>query len=330
MPAELPLAALLFCAAMVFAGLFTALVRQYMLREGLGQKVREDGPQSHLQKEGTPTLGGVGIFAALALVTAGLAGVRGSELHPAILPALVLTVAYAAIGFWDDYSKLRFARSLGIKARVRVPLEVVLAVLYALALRQMGIFDDHAGPAQLIPFGTGIVWVLFVVFVIVGAGNAVNLTDGLDGLAGGVAMICALGLGAACWLQGDADLALWSVAIAGVCAGFLWLNTHPALIWMGDVGSLGLGAALAAVAVAARLEIFLGLFGLIFVIEALSVILQVGYFRFTGGKRILRMAPWHHHLELGGLKETQIVTRFWLITLACALVGAALVWLLLA
>jgi len=161
--------------------------------------------------------------------------------------------------------------------------------------------------------------------VLVGCANAVNLTDGLDGLAGGVSCFCALALGASCWLLGRPDLAILCAIVAGSAAGFLWLNAAPASIFMGDVGSLGLGAILAAIAVAARLEIMLAVFGVVFVVEALSVAIQVLYFRFSGGKRVFRMAPYHHHLELGGMAETKIVVRFWLITIVAGAAGLGLV-----
>ncbi len=325
MRASLFPAAGLFLLAMALSGLLTELVRRRMVAARLGQQVREDGPESHLAKAGTPSLGGIGFLAALALLTVWLYVWQPAPMSSTVALALLLTLAYGAIGFADDYSKLRYQRSLGLKARVRLPLELLLAGLYAWLLAAKGAVPADPGPAQLVAWGTGPLWIAVCMFVIAGAGNAVNLTDGLDGLAGGTGMFCALGLAAACALLGHADLALWSVALAGCLAGFLWLNAHPARIWMGDMGSLGLGAALGAIAVAARLELLLGLFGLIFVIEALSVIIQVIYFRATGGKRVFRMAPYHHHLELSGLRETQIVTRFWLLALVLALLGAGIV-----
>jgi phospho-N-acetylmuramoyl-pentapeptide-transferase len=323
MPANLLLAAGVFIVAGLLSGLLTELVRRRMVAARLGQQVREDGPQSHLAKAGTPSMGGIGFLAALTLVT--LLWLAQGGVSPAIPLALGLTLTYAAIGFADDYSKLRGHRSLGLKARVRVPLEVVLGLGYALALHYSGALAEAAGQAQLIPWGTGAGWWLVAIFVTVGGGNAVNLTDGLDGLAGGVSCFCAFGLAVACWLSGLPDLALWAIALAGVTVGFLWHNAHPARIWMGDSGSLGLGAALAAIALAARLELLFGLFGLLFVIEALSVIIQVLYFKATGGQRVFRMAPYHHHLELGGLAETQIVTRFWLVGMMLAAAGIGLV-----
>lgn len=317
-----------FLAALLLSAVLTEGVRRWVASRQMGQTVREDGPQSHLQKSGTPTLGGVGFMGALTLVVAGLWLWRGGHLSPAVPLALVLALAYAAIGFADDWSKLRFRRPLGLKARERVPLEIGLAIGYALLLVRCGGISPDGGAAQLIHPGLGLLWLPLVVFVIVGGANAVNLTDGLDGLAGGVTCCCALALAGACWLLGLPDLALLAGALAGVCAGFLWLNCHPAAIFMGDVGSLGLGGLLGALAVAARLELVLGLLGLVFVIEALSVIIQVLYFKYSGGKRVFRMAPFHHHLELGGMAETTIVVRFWLLTLATGAVGLGLVaWL---
>lgn len=325
MAANLLAAASIFLLAMILGWGLTELVRQRVVALKMGQMVREDGPQSHLAKAGTPSLGGVGFLSALAVITLLMYLWQPVQIGSTVLLALLLTLGYAAIGFADDYSKLRYKRALGLKARARLPLEFLLAGLYGWLLIYNGTVTATPGAAQLVNFGAGIPWLLVVMFVIVGGGNAVNLTDGLDGLAGGTGVFCALGLAAACALLGRPDLALWAVALAGATCGFLWLNAHPARIWMGDVGSLGLGAALAALAVAARMELLLGLFGLIFVIEALSVIIQVGYFKLSGGKRVFRMAPYHHHLELGGLAETQIVTRFWIIGLTLAIVGAGVV-----
>lgn len=320
---------LLFVMALLSGAALTWLVRKWVVAQQMGQTVREDGPQSHLAKMGTPTLGGVGIMAALTLLAAALWAVRGNTLSPAVPLCLALALGYAAIGFADDWSKVRYKRPLGLKARIRVPLEVILALAFAWALvRFGGVSPGVGGSAQLIPWGLGFVWTVVVVFVLVGGANAVNLTDGLDGLAGGVTCFCALAMAVACVMLGHVDLALFAVALAGVCAGFLWLNCHPASIFMGDVGSLGLGGALAAIAVAARMELLLGLFGVVFVIEALSVIIQVLYFKASGGKRVFRMAPFHHHLELGGMAETKVVIRLWIITLIAGGLGVALVaWL---
>lgn len=314
-----------FIGALVLSALGTWLVRGWVRRVGYGQTVRDDGPQSHLKKMGTPTLGGVGFMAAIALLTLLLWLLRGSALSPAILPVVGLGVLYALIGFADDWSKLRYKRPLGLKARVRLPLEFLLAGLFAYILIATGAVTRFGGLAEIIPLGVGPGFILFALFVIVGGGNAVNLTDGLDGLAGGAGVFCALALGAACWLLGLPDLAILSMIVAGACAGFLWFNAAPASIFMGDVGSLGLGALLAAIAVSARLELIFGLMGIVFVVEALSVIIQVLYFKYSGGKRVFRMAPYHHHLELGGMAETKIVIRFWLITMVAGAAGVGLV-----
>lgn len=319
---------LTFIFALIAGALLTAAVRGWVVRQQMGQTVREDGPQSHLKKMGTPTLGGLGMMAALTLATGLIWLLKGKELSPAVPLSLGLALAYAAVGFADDWSKVRYKRSLGLKARARVPLELLLAGVFAWLLIHTGMASATPVAAQLIHFGTGPVWIVLVLFVVFGGANAVNLTDGLDGLAAGVTCFCAMALAASCWMLGLSDLALFSAALCGVSAGFLWLNCHPAAIFMGDVGSLGIGAALAAIAVAAHLELLLGVFGIVFVIEALSVIIQVLYFKRTGGKRVFRMAPFHHHLELGGMDETKIVVRFWILTLAAGAVATALVaWL---
>lgn len=318
-------AAGVFVLAVLLSGLLTEIVRRRVVALKMGQQVREDGPQTHLAKAGTPSLGGVGFLSALALLTLWLLLWQPVPMGANVVWVLLLTLSYGAIGFADDYAKLRKKSALGLKARARLPLEFVLAGIFAGLLIANGTATAAPGAAQLVAFGNGPLWIVVVLFVVVGSGNAVNLTDGLDGLAGGTGLFCALGLAGACALLGQPGLALWCVALAGCLGGFLWLNAHPARIWMGDVGSLGLGAALAAVAVAARVEILYGLFGALFVWEAISVIMQVGYFKLSGGKRVFRMAPFHHHLELGGWAETQVVTRFWLLSLVLALLGLGLV-----
>lgn len=319
---------LMFVVALVAGALLTEAVRRWVVRQQMGQTVRDDGPESHLKKMGTPILGGLGMMAALTLATGLIWLLKGKELSPAVPLSLGLALTYAAIGFADDWSKVRYKRPLGLKARIRVPLELLLAGAFAALLMHTHVASATTVAAQLIHFGAGALWFVVVLFVVVGGANAVNLTDGLDGLAGGVTCFAAMAMAAACWLLGLSDLALFAAALSGVSAGFLWLNCHPASIFMGDVGSLGLGAALAAIAVSAHMEVLLGLFGVIFVIEALSVIIQVLYFKRTGGKRVFRMAPFHHHLELGGMDETKIVVRFWIITLAAGAVATALVaWL---
>ncbi|MCE5240092.1 phospho-N-acetylmuramoyl-pentapeptide-transferase [bacterium] len=315
----------MFVLAVVLAAAGTWLVRRWVRREGLGQTVRDDGPQSHLAKMGTPTLGGLGMLGAITVLTAVLWLIRGASLSPAVPLSVGLALLFAAIGFADDWSKLRYKRPLGLKARVRLPVEFVLAALFAVLLIQTRTVTAAGGLAQVIPLGAGVGFAIFAMLVLVGCANAVNLTDGLDGLAGGVSCFCALALGASCWLLGRPDLAILCAIVAGSAAGFLWLNAAPASIFMGDVGSLGLGAILAAIAVAARLEIMLAVFGVVFVVEALSVAIQVLYFRFSGGKRVFRMAPYHHHLELGGMAETKIVVRFWLITIVAGAAGLGLV-----
>ena len=315
----------MFILAVALAAVATWLVRGWARRVGLGQTVRDDGPQSHLAKMGTPTLGGLGMLSVIALLTGGLWLLRGRGLSPAVPLAVALSLLFGAIGFADDWSKLRYKRPLGLKARTRLPLEFILAAAFAFLLIYTQTVTPAGGLAQIIPLGAGVGFVLFAMVMLVGFGNAANLTDGLDGLAGGVSCFCALSLGGACWMLGHHDLAILCAIVAGAAAGFLWLNAAPATIFMGDVGSLGLGAILAAVAVAARLELLLCVFGVVFVVEAMSVIIQVLYFRASGGRRIFRMAPYHHHLELGGLAETKIVIRFWIITIVAGAAGLGFV-----
>jgi phospho-N-acetylmuramoyl-pentapeptide-transferase len=310
---------------MVLSGAGTWLVRAWVRRMGMGQTVREDGPQTHLVKTGTPTLGGLGFLAAITLASLLLWALRGRGLSPAVPLCVGLSLLFAAIGFADDWWKLRYKRPLGLKARARLPLEFLLAGVFAFLLIRTHVVNPWPAPAQIIPFGAGVPFVLFAMVYLAGFGNAANLTDGLDGLAAGVSCLCALSLAGACCLLGLHDLALLAGIVAGATAGFLWLNCHPASIFMGDVGSLGLGGVLAGIAVAAHLEVIFAVFAIVFAVEALSVTAQVLYFKATHGKRIFRMAPYHHHLELGGLAETQIVVRFWLITAVAGALGLSLV-----
>ncbi|MEN6305962.1 MAG: phospho-N-acetylmuramoyl-pentapeptide-transferase [Armatimonadia bacterium] len=325
------LIALALPLGLVLSAFFTWIVWRRMVAMQIGQTVRSDGPESHLKKMGTPTLGGAGILAALVvlcgLVVAALSA-KGEALPVRMLAVLGLALAYGALGFADDWPKVRYKRPLGLKARVRLPIEFALAAAFAYVMVRTGTMTTTPSPLQIIPFQPDLIWGAFVLFVIVGGANAVNLTDGLDGLAAGVSAIVAVGLAVICTALGHADLAVMSLAVAGVSAGFLWLNAAPAQIFMGDVGSLGLGAALAGIAVAARAELVFGFFGIVFVVEAVSVILQVLYFKASKGKRLFRMAPFHHHLELGGLPETKITARLWLVTAMAVSIGLAAIWII--
>ncbi|MBW1696000.1 MAG: phospho-N-acetylmuramoyl-pentapeptide-transferase [Deltaproteobacteria bacterium] len=300
----------------------------------IGQYVRDDGPRSHLQKAGTPTMGGALILFAVVVST-----VLWTILTNAyVWIALFVTVGYGFIGFIDDYLMQIKKRSKGLTVRKKLLMQFAFAIVTGLLVFVRPDFDTHV----TIPFfkkispDLGWGYVLFAALVIVGTSNAVNLTDGLDGLAIGPAIIVAATymvfayvaghVKIADYLQinyvaGSGEIAVFCGAIAGAGFGFLWFNTYPAQVFMGDIGSLSLGGALGTVAVITKQEILLLVVGGLFVVEALSVIFQVGFFKMTNGRRIFRMAPLHHHFELKGWAEPKVIVRFWIISIILALIS---------
>jgi phospho-N-acetylmuramoyl-pentapeptide-transferase len=301
-------------------------------KKQLGQVVRDDGPKSHISKQGTPTMGGALILLAMIVPTLLWADLSNKN----IWIALITTVLFGFIGYVDDYRKVVKKNSKGLSAKQKIIAQVVIALAAASCLY---IFRDTP-PDLKFPFlkqwslDLGLFFIPFAVFVIVGSSNAVNLTDGLDGLALGPTittsatfLILAYAAGhikIAEYLQipyiaGAGELAIFCGAVACSCLGFLWFNTYPAQVFMGDVGSLSLGAALAVVSIITKNEILLALCGGIFVMEALSVMAQVASFKLTG-KRVFKMAPIHHHFELKGWAEPKVIVRFWIISVLLALV----------
>jgi phospho-N-acetylmuramoyl-pentapeptide-transferase len=303
----------------------------------IGQFVRNDGPQSHLCKAGTPTMGGVLIL--LSITTSVL--LWADLTNPYIWLTLITTLGFGLIGWVDDYRKLVLKNSKGLPARWKYFWQSVIGLGVAAYLYSVAIFPSQT---QLVmPFfkylivDLGWFFIVFSYFVIVGASNAVNLTDGLDGLAILPTVLIAAALGVFAYLTGNfvfanylfipyitgaGEIAVFCSAIVGAGLGFLWFNTYPAQIFMGDMGSLGLGAALGVIAVIVRQELVLLLMGGVFVLEAMSVILQVASFKLTG-KRIFKMAPIHHHFELKGWPEPKVIVRFWIITFVLVLLGLA-------
>jgi len=313
------------------------------------QYIREEGPQAHKKKAGTPTMGGVLIVAAIVIPTALWADLR----NPYVLMALGSTLAFGAIGFVDDYNKVVRKRNLGLRPATKFSLQVLTCILIGiglLALQARGVYSTQLSvpflkrlhpdlvidsllnhrfvwPLAFVPF------ILFLVLVIVGCSNAVNLTDGLDGLAIGCVLVSSAALTVLTYLTSHArfaeyldiqkipdagELVIFCGSLVGASLGFLWYNAHPAELFMGDVGSLALGGAIGTVAVTIKQEILLLSIGGVFVLEALSVIIQVGSFKLTG-KRVFRMAPLHHHFELLGWSESKIIVRFWITALVFAL-----------
>jgi phospho-N-acetylmuramoyl-pentapeptide-transferase len=321
--------------ALAMSLLIGPLVIERLSRSQIGQTVREDGPESHFSKAGTPTMGGALIIIVI-LVTTLLWGELGNRY---VWTVLLVTVAFGVIGWVDDYLKITRKNSRGLIARWKYLWQSVVGISAALFLyltAELPAETDLIVPFfkdVAIPLGLG--YLVVVYFVIVGTSNAVNLTDGLDGLAILPTVMVGAALGLIAYLAGHVEfsaylqipyipdageLAVFCGALIGAGLGFLWFNTYPAQVFMGDVGALALGAALGVVAVIVRHEIVLFIMGGLFVLETVSVILQVASFRLTG-KRIFRMAPIHHHFELKGWPEPRVIVRFWIITLVLVLVG---------
>ena len=308
--------------AFVISVVIGPLLIRIRRRRQIGQQVRDDGPAHHLKKAGTPTAGGV-IF----LIAAGVALLIQGYFTPLLGMAALLTMGSALIGWLDDYAKISRGRSLGLKARDKIAGQALLTALFTGLLYLSGYYN----PAVAVPFSSltlnlGWFYPFFIFIIIIATTNAVNLSDGIDGLDAGTAIIALLAF-LYIALESDCyDLALFCGALVGGTFGFLIYNLHPARIFMGDVGSLGLGGALAAAAILTKAELSLVVIGGIYVLEALSVILQVFSFQLTG-RRLLLMAPLHHHFELKGWGEWQVVTAFWGLTFIFALVGLLEWWL---
>lgn len=306
-------------------------INMLRIRQGRGQPIREDGPQSHLAKRGTPTMGGLMIVTALTLSLLLWMDVN-SQL---VWACVVVTMGFGVIGFLDDYDKVTKYAHKGVPAKVRLAGEFVVAAIAAwLAVGETNLYVPVFSNLY-IPLGP--FYYLFAIFVIVGAGNAVNLTDGLDGLAIMPVIIAAGTFAIIAYLAGRTDfaaylgiphvkgageLAIFCAAMMGAGLAFLWFNAPPAAVFMGDTGSLALGGALGVIAVAAHHEIVLAIVGGLFVMEAVSVIVQVAVYKRTG-KRVFRMAPIHHHFEQLGWKESTVVIRFWIVSIVLALIGLA-------
>ena len=335
------------------------LVIRKLTQYKIGQAVRSDGPQTHLVKAGTPTMGGALILLSIAVTTMLWADMRNRF----VIVVLIVTLGHGWLGWVDDYRKVVQRNPKGLPAKTKFFWQSVIALAAAVFLAfainapssdtgfelffawlQSGMTLDLPGKTDLLvpffknvayPLG-GVGFIVLTYLVIVGSSNAVNLTDGLDGLAIMPAVLVAGALGVFAYVVGNAvyarylffpsipgagELAVFCAAMVGAGLGFLWFNAYPAQVFMGDVGALALGAALGTVAVIVRQEIVLFVMGGVFVAETLSVMIQVAFFKATGGRRVFRMAPLHHHFELGGWKENQVVVRFWIITMMLVLVG---------
>lgn len=282
-----------------------------------GQSIREEGPKSHQKKSGTPTMGGIFLVAGILAATVIMA-----QWNIEIFLALFILLGHFILGFIDDYIKVVRKHNQGLLARYKLAGQIIIVVVTTLLAQAL--MTDFSTTIWLPIIDTtldaGILYLPFMFFVMVGASNAVNLTDGLDGLASGCMAIAASCYAVICLMTGHNELAIFCAAIVGACIGFLKFNFHPAKVFMGDTGSLALGGAFAAVGILTHTEILLAVVGLVFVCEALSVILQVISFQ-TTGKRIFRMSPLHHHFELGGWSELKVVFVFWTVGLICGVLG---------
>jgi phospho-N-acetylmuramoyl-pentapeptide-transferase len=332
--------------SLVLTLLGTRFAIRLLTTKGYGQLIRDDGPTTHHTKRGTPTMGGTVIILSVVLAYLLAKAVTRDAPSWSAMLLLFLLVGLGTVGFLDDYIKIAKQRSLGLRSKAKVAGQTFVAVVFAaLALTRPD--DRGQTPASrhisfTRDFDTltlpSVIVVLLILVMISGSSNAVNLTDGLDGLASGASTMvfgaytlvniwqnnqwCALTAGNKCYdVRDPLDLAAVAAALTGACFGFLWWNASPAKIFMGDTGSLALGGALAGMAVLTRTEFLLAVLGGLFVVQTLSVILQVGYFKVTGGKRMFRMAPLHHHFELKGWDEITVVIRFWIITGICVAAG---------
>lgn len=320
----LALSGLSFMLAVIWGSPLLRVLRHFKI----GKLIRVEGPASHIAKMGTPTMGGVMVIVPVALLTVLLnaATLMGlNVLGRSVLLPLLVMVSFAAVGAIDDWEGIRGPRrGLGMRARTKFLLQVLLAIGAAIGLRYFLDVPEMYWPGFEDAIQLGPFYIPIAVFLIVGMSNAVNMTDGLDGLAGLISATAFAAYGGVALLQGQVFLARFCFTLVGALFGFLWFNVHPAQLIMGDTGSLSLGATLAVVALMTGHWLILPIIAIIPVSEALSVMIQVAYFRYTKGRRIFRMAPLHHHFELGGWSETQVVQRFWLVSLLFAMFGVAL------
>jgi phospho-N-acetylmuramoyl-pentapeptide-transferase len=323
--------------AMLISFIFGTIFIQYLRKKQIKENIRAEGPQTHKAKEGTPTMGGLLILIAIIIPTLLWADLRNTYIHIVLL----VTVSMGALGFYDDYLKAIKGQKKGVVARKKLIGQIALGIVIGTIL-YMYPPDPYFTTATEVPFlknfriDFGIMYIPFVIIVITFASNAVNLTDGLDGLAIGLVGICGLSLAILAYITGRSDfsrylnieyfrdageLSIYCGALVGACLGFLWFNANPAQVFMGDTGALALGGALGVIALLIKKEIMLVIMGGVFVMVALSVIVQVAYFKITKGKRIFKMAPIHHHFELSGWAEQKVTVRFWILGIIFALIS---------
>ncbi|MEN8699358.1 phospho-N-acetylmuramoyl-pentapeptide-transferase [Bacillus infantis] len=298
----------------------------FLRRLKFGQSIREEGPQSHQKKTGTPTMGGIMILLSVTVTTLVMSS-KFAEPTAEIYMVLLVTLGFGLLGFLDDFIKVALKRNLGLTSIQKLLGQIIISLIFYFIFQTNEFSTEVSIPFTDLSIDLGWGYALFIIFWLVGFSNAVNLTDGLDGLVSGTAAIAFGAFAVLAWNQSQFEVSIFSVAVVGAVLGFLVFNAHPAKVFMGDTGSLALGGAIATVAILTKLEIILIIIGGVFVIETLSVILQVISFK-TTGKRIFKMSPLHHHYELVGWSEWRVVVTFWTVGLLFAILGIYIeVWL---
>ncbi|MET3194360.1 phospho-N-acetylmuramoyl-pentapeptide-transferase [Bacillus sp. OAE603] len=312
--------------AFIIAVILSPIFIPYLRKLKFGQSIRDEGPKSHKKKSGTPTMGGIIILIALSL-SAIFISMYFDVLSTRTFILLFVTVCFGIIGFLDDYIKVVKKRNLGLTSKQKFICQVIVSIIVFFAIKSTGVSTSVAIPGTGYEIDLGFIYALLIIFMLVGTSNAVNLTDGLDGLVSGTAAIAFGAYAVLAYNLQQLDVAIFSIAVVGAVLGFLVFNAHPAKVFMGDTGSLALGGALAAIAIVTNLEILLVIIGGVFVIETLSVMIQVASFKATG-KRVFKMSPLHHHYELSGWSEWRVVVTFWFVGLLFALLGIYIeVWM---
>lgn len=308
------------------AALSLPLLIPFLRRLKFGQSIREEGPKAHMKKSGTPTMGGLAIIFSIVVSTLVIVFKFTEPTFKTYLLLLVL-VGFGLLGFLDDFIKVVLKRNLGLTSLQKLIGQIVIAAIFYIVYMNQGLPTTVSIPLTDISIDLGWGYLLFVVFWLVGFSNAVNLTDGLDGLVSGTSAIAFGAFAILAWNMAEYEVAIFSVVVVGAVLGFLVFNAHPAKVFMGDTGSLALGGAIATVAILTKLEILLIIIGFVFVMETLSVIIQVISFK-TTGKRVFKMSPLHHHYELSGWGEWKVVSTFWTVGLLCAILAIYIeVWM---
>ncbi|UAT31732.1 phospho-N-acetylmuramoyl-pentapeptide-transferase [Bacillus badius] len=291
----------------------------FLRRLKFGQSIREEGPESHQKKSGTPTMGGIVFLLAIIITTLFMTQIY-ADIGTETLLLLLVMVGFGLLGFLDDFIKVVMKRNLGLTSKQKLAGQIVISVLFYIIYAKNNLSTELTIPLTDLSFDIGILYAAFVLFWLVGFSNAVNLTDGLDGLVSGTSAIAFGAFAVLAWNQGLDETAIFSFAVVGAVLGFLVFNANPAKVFMGDTGSLALGGAIAAISILTKFEFLLLVIGAVFVAETLSVIIQVISFK-TTGKRVFRMSPLHHHFELGGWSEWRVVVTFWTVGVLCAMIG---------